>query len=156
MKLHIRSPVNNKHYKPIYCHVFNLSWPTAGFCSDMVAPESSTSPPLFWSQILLLWSRQQRKVLTPLPHRCFLHVWCLARPILDYCNTPCTCFDVITMCNFLPGWNLIEQWSDVCKRVRRQLVSKASVSWSNGVFCRLLSSRWTLEDTIWNNCAVIY
>lgn len=99
------------------------SWPTAGFCSDMVATESSTSPPLFWAQILLLLSRQQRKVLTPLPHGCFLHVWCLPRPILDYCNALCTCFDVITMCHLLPGWTLIEQWPNGCKHVRRQQVS---------------------------------
>lgn len=139
------------------------SWPTAGFCSDMVAPKSSTSPPLFWAQILLLLSRQQRKVLTPLPHHGFLHVWCLPRPILDYCNTLCTCFDVITMCNLLPGWNLMEQWPDGYKRVRRQLVSNVSVSWSifkrlteMRVFVSFMSSWWTLQDTTWNNCTVFF
>lgn len=130
------------------------SWPPAGFRSDMVAPKSPTSPPLFWAQILLLLPRQQHKVLTPLPRRAFLHVWCLPPPILDYCNTLCTCFDVITMCNLLPGWNLMEEWPDRCKRERRQLVSNASVSWS--IFKRLVEialffSLWILEDTTWSN-----
>lgn len=139
MRLHIRSTVNNKHYKPIYSHVLNLSLlqlASIGFHSDMVAPKSPTFPPLFWAQILLLLPRQQHKVLTPLPRSAFFHVWCLPPPILDYCNTLCTCFDVITMCNLLPGWNLMEEWPDRCKRQRRQLVSNTSVSW--GVFKRLL------------------
>lgn len=101
-----------KSFIVIYCILVISSWLTAGCCSGVVTPKSSTSPPLFWAQILLLLSRQQRKVLTPLPYCSFLYIWCPPPPILDYCNTLCACFDVITMCNLYSVWNLMEQWPD--------------------------------------------
>ena len=107
------------------------SWLTAGCCSDTVTLKSSTSPPLFRAQILLLLSRRQRKVLTSLPYCSFLHVWCPPTPLLDYCNTLWTCLDVITMCNLQLGRNLMEQWPDRWESACRTSIHSLEGFWGN-------------------------
>lgn len=162
IRRHIRSTVNNKHYKTHLLSCIEFESSPVGRRLDFVQTWPLISPPpLLCSEHKSFFYYPDSSVRS-WPHFPIAASSMFDAFLVDYCNTLCTYFDVITMCNLLPGWNWMEQWLDRSKRRRRQLMSNASVSLrifgrhGNQVLCVLLSSWWIIDITALNKCTILY
>lgn len=89
-----------------------------------------------------------------------LNTWRLACLRVDYCNTPCRHFDVITMCNLKVEWNLtwwntestdrwVEHFTTIPATIMQQPLHLQKIE-----DCADRDFHFLSLDNVWNNCTL--